>query len=317
MNRLISLFRVRKALRHSKVLVVSEGNPIPVGVVSSIMNLEDVKLRFGVDYRCIPSKEVFDEMDRIVQSEAGRIKAEEITNRLISNAQAVHMRREYILQSVNFYLAVKSLMGKYGCNAFVMPCFEVCVKRIPAERKVTFCLTHSLLKDEGYPSACEGDINVLLAMMILMYISKKAAYMGNSYIIDKQNNIMALHHDVPSLKMKGLEAPNLPYEIRNFTYGGWGATIRYNFALDKGEIVTMARFNPKATELLVVKGEIIGCGGFDKVGCSLAAHIKVPDIISLFQKEADFGHHLAMVYGDYTQELKDLGKLIGFKVIEA
>jgi len=314
LNYLISLLRVRKAVQGSRILVVTDGNPIPVGVVSSVMNLEDVKARFGVDYRCIPSGDVFKEMDRISQDEAERAKAEEITDRLIENAQAVHMDREYVLQSVNFYLAAKNLLKRYGCNAFVIPCFEICVKRIPAERKVTFCLAHSLLKDEGYPSACEGDLNVLLSMMLLMYISKKAAYMGNSYIIDKEDNVMALHHDVPCLKMKGLDGPDLPYEIRNFTFGGWGATVRYDFSRDKGETVTMARFNPEATNLLVAKGEIVGCAGFNGVGCSLEAHIRVRDVVELFHREADFGHHLAMVYGDYTRELRDLGDIMDFKV---
>lgn len=315
LNRLISLLRVRKAIQHTKMLVVTDGGLITVGVVSNLWNLEDLKARFGVDYRCIPSQEIFDQMDYVIEDE--QEKAEEITEGLIKNAKKVHIRREHILQSVNFYLAAKSLMEKYGCNAFVMPCFEVCVKRIPAERKVTFCLAHSLLKDEGFPSACEGDTNVLLAMTLLMYLSRKSAYMGNSYIIDKEENIMALHHDVPGLKMKGLDKPDLPYGVRNFTVGGWGATVRYDFSRDKGETVTLARFNPTATKLFVAMGEIVGCGGFDDVGCSLRAHIKVRNVVDLFHKEADFGHHLAMVYGDYTQEVRELGDLIGFDVVES
>jgi len=149
-----------------------------------------------------------------------------------------------------------------------------------------------------------------------MYISGKSAYMGNSYLLDKDKNIIAVHHDVPGLKMKGFNKPDLPYEIRNFTVGGWGATIRYDFSRDKGETVTLARFNPTATKLFVARGEIVGCGGFDKVGCSLRAEIKVSDAVKLFHEEAEFGHHLAMVYGDYVNMLKDLGKIIGFNVIE-
>ena len=316
LNRFISLLRVRKGLRQTRILIVSDGGMLPVGVVSSVWNMEDVKSRFGIDYKCVPSNEVFEEMDRVLNSESEQKRAEEITERLIKKADRVHMEKRYVLQSVNFYLAVKNLMKRYGCNSFVIPCFELCVKRIPAEKKVTFCLAHSLLKDEGFPSACEGDINVLLAMTILMYLSRKSAFMGNSYMIDEKENIIALHHDVPGLKMKGLEKPDLPYEIRNFTVGGWGATIRYDFSRDKGETVTLARFNPTATKLLVTKGEIVGCGGFDMVGCSLRAEIRVPDAVELFHKEMDFGHHLAMVYGDYTEDLKDLGKIVGFEVVE-
>jgi len=316
LNRFISLLRVRKSLHQTRILIVSDGSILPVGVVSSVWNMEDVKSRFGIDYKCIPSNEVFEEMDKVLESESEQKKAEEITDRLIKKANRIHMEKKHILQSVNFYLAVKNLMGRYGCNSFVIPCFELCVKRIPAERKVTFCLAHSLLKDEGFPSACEGDINALLAMMLLMYLSRKSAFMGNSYMLDEKENIIAVHHDVPGLKMKGLEKPDLPYEIRNFTVGGWGATIRYDFSRDKGETVTLARFNPTATKMLVTKGEIVGCSGFDMVGCSLRAEIRVPDAVRLFHMEMNFGHHLAMVYGDYTEDLRDLGKIVGFEVIE-
>ena len=45
-------------------------------------------------------------------------------------------------------------------------------------------------------------------------------------------------------------------------------------------------------------------------------HIKVGDVAELLQREADFGHHLAVVYGDYTQELKEVGKVMKFDVEE-
>ena len=317
LNRFVRLFKVRKSLMNTRILVVDAGKLLPVGVVSSIWDLEDVKVRFGIDYKRISASEVFDEMDRVIRDEAEQKRAEEITNRLVRNADRVHMKEEYIRQSVNFYLAARNLMMKYKCNAFVIPCFELCVKRIPAEKKVTFCLAHSLLKDEGYPSACEGDISVLLAMTVLMYLSRKSVYMGNSYMVDKERDIIAVHHDVPGLKMKGLDGAELPYEIRNFTMGGWGATLRYDFSRDKGEVVTLARFNPTATKLFVARGELVGCGGFNEVGCSLRAEIKVRDARDFFHKEMDFGHHLAMVYGDYTDDLKYLGELVGFRVVEA
>lgn len=161
-----------------------------------------------------------------------------------------------------------------------------------------FCLTHTLLKDEGYPSVCEGDINVLMAMTLFTYTSKKSVYMGNSYVVNKEKNTVAVRHDVPALKMKGLAGPDLPYEIRNFTFDAWGGTIGYDFTLDIEQQVTLARFEPMATRLLVAKGEIAGGGEFNQIGCSLSAHVKVEDAVELIHKEVDFGHHLAMAYGD-------------------
>ena len=38
--------------------------------------------------------------------------------------------------------------------------------------------------------------------------------------------------------------------------------------------------------------------------------------IEFFHEQANTGHHLAVVYGDYTQELKGLGDLMNFEVVE-
>ena len=108
-----------------------------------------------------------------------------------------------MMGSIYFYLTTRSLMEKFNCNAFTSSCFELCSTQIPEKKKFVPCLTHTLLKDEGFPSSCEEDISVLLAMAILMYISKKSSYMGNPRVVDK--NTIRIIHDVPGIKMKGID----------------------------------------------------------------------------------------------------------------
>jgi len=316
LNHLIFLLRVRKSVKRTKILRITEKKFNNVN--GNFLDLEKLKMKFGIDYKDISISELVKEIDKVVQSKTEQRKVEEITDKLIKGAQKVHMKREYIISSVNFYLAVKNLMKEYRCNAFTANCFELCPdRRAASQRKAVPCLTHTLLKDEGIPSACEGDINVLLTIMLLIYLSKKSVYMGNIFMINRKENIMAVHHDVPGMKMKGLARPNLPYEIRNFTYEGWGVTVRYDFSQDKGEKVTIARFNPLGDKILVTKGEIAECEGFNSMSCSLRALIKVPDVTDFFRKAANFGNHSALVYGDYIQELRELGDLMNFEVVEA
>ena len=92
--------------------------------------------------------------------------------------------------------------------------------------------------------------------------------------------------------------------------------VRYNFSRDRGKIVTLARFDPSAEKILVIKGKILKSVDFDETGCSLGVEIKVKDAIEYFHKSADFGHHLAMVYGNYTEEIKKLSKIMDFEVVE-
>lgn len=314
LKRLISLIRVRKAVSRMKILHALEGDMVPLGVVSTIYDMDDLQVRFGVQRHTVSAARLLERMDALTPELVA--EAEQLTDRLIDCAEQSHMTRDDLLPSVKFYVAIRNRMEELECNAFTIPCFELCARQVPASRKVVFCLAHSLLKDQGYPAACEGDTNVLMAMAVLMYTSGKSSYMGNSSLISKEENLIQLGHDVPGLKMKGFEAEDLPYTITPFTREGWGASLRYDFSRDIGQPVTLARFDPVARRLLVAAGQIAGGSGVDAVGCSLKVSIRVSDAVELFHREVDFGHHLAMVYGDYKADLHALSEIMDFELVE-
>ena len=115
--------------------------------------------------------------------------------------------------------------------------------------------------------------------------------------------------------MKGYDQPDLPYEIVNFTDSGFGATIRYDFANDIGETVTLGRFHRSGDHMLVVSGKIDGSFDVLKYGCSLGIKIRMDNIMDYYEHSKEFGHHLAMVYGDYIAQIKRLGKVMNFEVV--
>jgi len=308
LNELISLMQVRKAVRHTKILVATGGELIPFGVVSTIWDLEGLKARYGIGYHRIHFSEIFKELEKVDQKEA-----EKIAEKIIRNAKKINIKENFIVNDVKFYLAVKNLMKKYGCNAFTFPCFEACSSRLPCKHRVVPCLTHTLLKDHGYPSSCEEDISVLMAMIILMYLSKKSAFMGNPSFVDEKT--IKVVHSVPGLKMNGFDQPDMPYELWHFTAGGWGTKVQVNLAANTEKTVTLARFNPTATEILVTRGKVVDCE-FYEVGCSPGVYIEVDNAREIIHKQIDFGHHMAMVYGDYLQKIEKLSELMKFKVVK-
>jgi L-fucose isomerase-like protein len=309
LNELISMMQVRKSIEQTKILAITGGELITWGVVSSIWNLEDLKARFGTDCQRISITSFFDEMGKVDQR-----KAAEIAGKLIEGAQKLNLNSDYVTKDVGFYLATRNLMEKYDCNAHTTPCFELCSTRLPEKYKVVPCLTHTFLKDEGYPSACEGDISVLMATMVLMYLSKKSAFMGNPSM--KDENTIQVTHSVPGLKMNGFDKPDLPYELWHFTAAGWGTKVQIDLARNEEKEVTLARFNPSATKILVVKGRTVACR-FNETACSPTVDIEVKDAREVIHQQADFGHHLAMVYGDYVSKIEKLSTLMDFKVVKA
>ena len=115
--------------------------------------------------------------------------------------------------------------------------------------------------------------------------------------------------------MKGFNTPDLPYELVNFTDSGFGATLRYDFARDTGEPVTLGRFDRSGDRMLVKQGIIDGSFDVRTVGCKLGIFIKMDDAMDYYEKSKEFGHHLSMVYGDYTRQIKRLGEVMKFEVV--
>lgn len=135
LNEVIFLLRVRKAIKETGILAVSDEEIVTWGVVSSIWNLEDLKNRYGIGSKRVSFKTFYDQMDRIDQKAAVNLASQ-----LIRGADKVHMSNDAVTKSVIPYMAAKALMEKYECNAFTIPCFELCVTKVPAERKKIYSL---------------------------------------------------------------------------------------------------------------------------------------------------------------------------------
>ena len=312
---LVRLLWVRKAFAHTKLLIVTDRpGQAPYGLASAIHDFDQLHALYGMRYHRLSNRQLAAEMDSVIDSEAGRQEAAKMARGLMANARAVHMTEAHIVNSVYFYLAVKRLMKRHGCNTFTIECREVCPLEIAARYQFTPCMTLSLLKDQGYPAVCQTDINALIPMMALSYLGRRSVYMGNP-VFDAKNNILTIFHDVPGLRMKGFSAVPSPYELRNFTVAGWGVTLRYDFSADKGQVVTIARANPGQTKILITKGEILDGFGVDRISCSLGVRVKLGDTLTLFRHAADYGGHFVMAYGDYISQMQDLSRVAGFDLV--
>ena len=83
--------------------------------------------------------------------------------------------------------------------------------------------------------------------------------------------------------------------------------------------ITVARMNPTATGMLVLKGKLVGSSGWgeDRLGCSVAAFVVGAEsgtAEAFTRKLADYGNHLIWVYGDYSAEMEATGELLGMDV---
>ena len=310
---LTALLRARKVFRQTNILeIINRPTKIPRRLPNVITDYVYLKNKFGIRAQQVDFDELADEMHRGRQSKAIVERTRRLTDELIKNAVDSNIKKEYVLSDVEFYHAVKNLMKKHKCNAFSIDCYEICASRLSEKWKTVPCLTHSLLKDEGYPSACEGDLNVLLIMDLLMALTKKAVYMGNLHIHTEQ--VFDINHSVPGMKMLGFDKPDLPYQLRYRIHEGWGTKLQIDFSKIEEKDVTVAQMNPWSDDILAVKGEVIGVDGMDKIYCNPGAVIRFPHTKEFFKKQDSYGHHGIMVYGDYTKELERLGTMLDIEV---
>lgn len=308
----LRLFWANKVFRNQRTLyITNRGGKVGRISNSNVWNWKEMDERLGLSMKVVTYEELGEEIDR-VRSDAEMIKtANAITDQLIQNAQDVRMDREEIVKSVDYYIAVQNLMEKYNCMAHTIECFEFCESKMAQKWRIVPCLTNCLFKDQGIMSACEGDLNAMMAMGMLMYASGRAAHMGNFYF--RGDDVAYMGHNVPPLKALGFDQPDVPYAIQNFVLSGWGAKIQVDFAALPEKTVTIARVDPNMKKILLIKGEITGCVGHDKPGCSLITSLTIPDTHTLVRKTRDYGFHFAMVVGDFAEQTGDLAELLGME----
>lgn len=315
LNSILRVQKVRKDLRKTKALYAIRNNILSIGCVSSFTNLEDVKKRFGVDILHYNGLEFFKELDQATEED--KANAQKLCDELVSEANGVYIPVEEMYKDCLFSVIVNKVLARHECNAFTLPCFEMCATKELNKRHLMFCLTHSLLKDRGVASACASDIGSLVALKIMISLTQKSPHMGNCMIRlkDIKDNKMQILHDVCTRHMKGYNAPALPVDYVGYTKGNWGATMRYDFSKDVGETITLINLSPNMDRIMIGRGKITGCEGYLCSECTHAVVFTVPDSRRFYEKEAEFGHHFVWVYGDYTEDLLRFAKLMKLEAV--
>lgn len=277
-------------------------------------------------------------------NEADMVEVNKLVDELMAGAKECEMSREELVRSVKVYYLAQKLLKKNECNAFTAPCPDTCSTcRINKER-FTFCLSHSLNNENGVPSACEYDVAAVLSKAALQAVANKPSYMGNTAILTRTDgtrvddglqmhfsvdhigqerwdslkgvpSIIMTGHSVPNRKMNGFDAAPVDYSIRSFAYSGFGATLRTDFNDDKGQVVTMCRFSADCEKLLVSKGTVYGGFGYELTNCTLGSLLQVEDSDRFFKAQLEVGNHVPFVYGDYFEEMVELGKSLGLEVL--
>ena len=316
LHTLASLLRARKVFAQTRILFPTDRGLPAVASLTGINEPDELQKRFGITVVQIPYRELADEMDRVMGSASERDTARELAQQLIKGANKTYLADKYVVRSMEFYNTIRNLMQKHRCNAFTIECFEFCSSKLPDKWQITPCVIHTLFKDQDIASACEADLGALLSMRLLMSVAKKSTHLGNMFL--REPNMLVINHSAPGIKMNGFSEPGLPYQLGRFVQSGWGTKAVVDFMNNAQKRVTVARMNPTATKMLLLRGTLVGSSGWgdDNLGCSVEAHIKPADsgdATVFVRKQKDYGNHLIWTYGDYADDMVQLCDMLGLQ----
>jgi hypothetical protein len=301
-ERAVGLLRVPAWLKQTRIIAWGA----PQGTAAAC-SAEQIRKRLGAELISVSNDRVQKLMEEI-DPKAAETEAEEYW---ISQAKAiVEPKRPEIIESARLYLAIKELMIQERAQA---------VASSHCMGNPRGCLTFSKLNDLGLVGACEGDMDSTLTMLMFAYAFRVPGFISDP-VIDQAKNAMVHFHCTSATKMDGPNGQRLPFTIRTQTDSKGGVALEVENRV--GQAVTCAKLVNLDT-LLFTPGRILETST-SPMACRTQFAQSVPDARRLF---LDWGGnviqggvmtllHRVVFYGDYSQAIRNLGDLMGLKVIE-
>ena len=306
LEQVVKLMRVAPQLRQTRILVVRG----PLGT-DPACSAEQVKKRLGTELIPISVEQTM-QAHKAVDIKAAEAEAKRYW--LSKARKIVEPSKDEIVNSARFYLATKELMIKHQAQAVTS---SNCMGG-PAKG----CLTYSKLNDLGLVGACEGDMDSTLTMLMFSYAFGVPGFITDP-VIDTASNALIHFHCTSATKMDGPNGKRLPFTIRTQSDSEKGVSLDVENRI--GQMVTCAKFVNLDT-MLISTGKIFKVT-HDELGCRTQFWTKVKDADKMFHdwgadiiKGGQHGVmtmlHRAVFYGDHTRDIKRLGVLMGFNVVE-
>lgn len=303
-RRIVRALTVQKALSHTRTVLI--GHPAPWYLRwYSFPDLEAVRRKVGMTFTPVELRELMEHVEDVRAEEAMSL-AEEWMN---GAEQVKEPSREDLKKSAATCLAMEHIIKRKGADAMAINCLEISQSGKFAGRISNPCMGMSHLQDRGISCGCEMDIPGLVTKVLLGYLGGRPTFLGNIVRADPENDVIKISHCILPTRMRGFDTEPLPYILRDY-HGSGGVTAFTE--VQPGFEVTLARAHRNLERITAVQGKITACD--DTVFCRNTLTIKVRNARE-FVRRAEGNHH-ALVFGNYLEDLKVWGELMGIQVNE-
>jgi len=205
--------------------------------------------------------------------------------------------------------AMRNLMHKDKLDALAVRCWPEFANQFG----ISPCASMSLLASEGYIVGCEGDVEGTLSMLAAQAASGETPFLADLSQVDiDQDYALMWHCGVASPTLwDGHSAKTLD------TYFAGGRGVTAGFVMKSGRVSMMRLDTARGKTRLFVAGGVAVpmekalTGTYAKVCFDKSVAKVLQSVIN-----NGVAHHVAMVYGDYTEAFRKFARLNGFEVIE-
>ena len=280
---------------------------------------------FGIDFPQYDHVEIFKELENIDEEEAERLADKFIAdcrqvNWELENGEKIN--EDAILSQMRLYLAFRCFQELYDVDMFAVKCMPELVNKCYGYSYGACLATALLNEDNSVISACEGDVPAGISMYILKELAHAPVMFADISRLNAEEGIINFFNcgsgPVSMANSRGYRLWPIPKLVPDEAVAepylngdSGGACIEFEFEGDR--TVTLLRLGgnddtlrfhaavAKTTSRVNNDEEDPNnqfAGGTRWPGCGIV--LENPDA---FLRNAT-GHHYAIVYGDYTKELK-------------
>lgn len=292
-------------LKETKILYVSNGG----------LNEEfcaKAKEKLGVEIKNVENKRLLSARNDIDQD-----LAKELAQKWIDNAEAVmEPTYEDVLEASRLYYGIKKVMEEEDASVITISCFGLYIgTELPLP-----CLAFVQLNDEGMAGVCQADISATLTQIMIGYIGDRPGFVANTFV-DTATDTVTYSHCLAATKMEGVEGEAEPYILRD--HMGDYRSVCLQVRMQVGKKVTVGSFRA-FDRMLISTPEIVGTvhlaspplSHFDEHNCRTQVATKGIDTKKMQRETLSDTGHRVLFYGDWLDEVRDMGKLLGFDIVE-
>ena len=257
-----------------------------------------IKRIFGTTINKVSMNEILSKVDDV--------KPEEITSDIkVQNSLVNVLEKDYenSKKLSQIYLGIKKIINEKKINAYAPQCWP----EFRMDRKTPMCLANGRLTAEGVMASCESDMDCALTMLLLYAMTGNTPWTADFVNLIQEKNCLLFWHCGNASYNLSKQKPKLETVFEG---------IAQTTSLKPG-IVTVARLNHFEGNFKVFAGlgEAINSKPIFK-GSNMFVQMRYGnmDFIKLMLDEG-VPHHVVLVYGDVTENLKEFANLMNLEAI--